>query len=340
MQVLAGRLIAETELNRLTFEERVAVVTGAGRGLGRAHARLLAERGARVVVNDLGVAMDGSGTSPEPAESVTAEIRSAGGKAIANFDSVATEAGAASIVQTAMERFGRIDIVVHNAGPVTFAPFGSMSYEQYRQLMTTHTDGGFLICRAAWPYMERQRFGRLILISSQAALSGLPNLVHYGMAKTALTGLARALALEGATLGIRANALSVTGYTRMMEGFFHKDVPDRPAIDSIAHAERWWQRYVRPELVSAVVGYLAHECCAVNGVILDTGAGRTSLQFLSMTEGFVDLNLTPESVRDHLTEIVSASGAGRAFTDAMAFLEWQYEKVVAGGAEPMPKIVR
>jgi NAD(P)-dependent dehydrogenase (short-subunit alcohol dehydrogenase family) len=210
-----------------------------------------------------------------------------------------------------------------------------MSYEQYQQLMTTHADGGFLICRAAWPYMERQRFGRIILISSQAALSGLPNQAHYVMAKTALTGLARALALEGAALGIRANALSVTGYTRMMEGFFHPDVPERPAIESMAHAEAWWRRYVRPELVSSVVGYLAHEHCQFNGAIVDTGAGRISLQFLSMTEGFVDLDLTPESVRDHVSDIVNAAGGTRAFTDAMAFLEWQYQKVVAGGATPV-----
>jgi NAD(P)-dependent dehydrogenase (short-subunit alcohol dehydrogenase family) len=321
-------------LNPLTFLGRVAIVTGGGRGLGRAHARLLAERGARVVVNDLGAAMDGSGASREPAESVVAEIRAAGGSAVPSFDSVATESGATNIVRAAVDAYGRVDIVVHNAGPVTFAPFGSMSYEQYRQLMTTHADGGFLICRAAWPYMERQRFGRIILISSQAALSGLPNLVHYAMAKTALTGLARALALEGAALGIRANALSVTGYTRMMQGFFHRDVPDRPAIESMTHAEAWWQRYVRPELVSSVVGYLAHELCQFNGAIVDTGAGRTSLQFLSMTEGFVDLNLTPESVRDHVSDIVNAAGGTRAFTDAMAFLEWQYQKVVAAGAPP------
>ena len=182
-------------MSRLTFEGRVAIVTGAGRGLGRAHALLLAERGARVVVNDLGVALDGAGASRGPAESVVAEIQSAGGAAVPSFDSVATESGAANIVRTAVEAYGRVDIVVHNAGPVTFAPFGSMSYEQYRQLMTTHADGGFLLCRAAWPYMERQRFGRIILISSQAALSGLPNQAHYVMAKTALTGLARALAL-------------------------------------------------------------------------------------------------------------------------------------------------
>lgn len=324
-------------MNRLTFEGRVAIVTGAGRGLGRAHARLLAERGARVVVNDLGVAMDGSGASREPAETVVAEIGIAGGEAVPSFDSVATESGAAAIVLTALEAFGRLDIVVHNAGPATFAPFGSMSYEQYRQLVTTHADGGFLICSAAWPHMERQRFGRIILISSQAALSGLPNQVHYVMAKTALTGLARALALEGAALGIRANALSVTGYTRMMQGFFHPDVSDRPAIESMAHAEDWWRRYVRPELVSAVVGYLAHEHCQFNGAILDTGAGRISLQFLGMTDGFVDLDLTPESIRDHLPQIVSAAGGTHTFPDAMAFLQWQYEKLVAAGAAPVGK---
>lgn len=322
-------------MSRLTFEGRVAIVTGAGRGLGRAHALLLAERGARVVVNDLGVALDGAGASRGPAESVVAEIQSAGGAAVPSFDSVATKSGAANIVRTAVQAYARVDIVVHNAGPVTFAPFGSLSYEQYRQLMTTHADGGFLICRAAWPYMERQRFGRIILISSQAALSGLPNQAHYVMAKTALTGLARALALEGAALGIRANALSVTGYTRMMEGFFHPDVPERPAIESMAHAEAWWRRYVRPELVSSVVGYLAHEHCQFNGAIVDTGAGRISLQFLSMTEGFVDLDLTPESVRDHVSDIVNAAGGTRAFTDAMAFLEWQYQKMVAAGATPV-----
>jgi NAD(P)-dependent dehydrogenase (short-subunit alcohol dehydrogenase family) len=322
----------EDSTKQLRFDGRVAIVTGAGRGLGRAYALFLAERGAKIIVNDLGVAMDGSGQSAEPAETVVQEITRASGEAIANVDTVATEEGAASIVDTAIKAFGRVDIVVHNAGPVTFAPFGEMSYRQYRELVTTHADGGFLVCRAAWSHMARQRYGRIILISSQAALSGLPNQAHYVVAKTALTGLARALALEGSALGIRANALSVTGYTRMMAGFFRPDVPGRPQLASMAQAEQWWKRYVRPELVSSVVAYLAHELCELSGEIIDTGAGRVSRQFLAMSEGYANLQLTPEAVRDNLRKIVGVEGGYHTFADANSFLEWQYQKVLESGA--------
>ena len=161
-------------MSTATFAERVAIVTGAGRGMGRAHARFLAARGARLVVNDTGTAMDGTGFSGEPAAEVVEEIRRAGGVAIANTDNVACEDGAGRLVGATLDEFGRVDVVIHNAGIATFVPFGEMSYTQFRSVVAVHADGAFLVARAVWPHMVRQRYGRLVFITSQAALIGVP----------------------------------------------------------------------------------------------------------------------------------------------------------------------
>ncbi|WP_339706387.1 SDR family NAD(P)-dependent oxidoreductase [uncultured Sphingosinicella sp.] len=320
-------------MNEMRFDGRVAIVTGGGRGLGRAHCLELASRGAMVVVNDLGVTMDGTGSSTSVAEEVVREIVSTGGIAVPNVSSVASEEGSASIVQTALDAFGRVDVVVHNAGTVTFAPFSELTFEEYRRLVSVHLDGGFLVAKAVWPHMLRAGYGRLVFTTSQAALAGLPNLAHYGVAKTGLVGLSRALSIEGAEHGIKSNALGVAAYTRMMEGFFKPSETGRP--DAMrGQGESWWRRYVRSEIVSPAVAFLAHEDCPLSGEILDTSGGHTSFQFLGTTRGYGDLQLTAEALRDHLDEILD-SGGYRVFRLASDFLEWRNGKVVEAGAGPL-----
>lgn len=325
-------------MSELRFDGRVALVTGAGRGMGRAHALLLASRGAKVIVNDVGVMMDGHPGTDDPAREVVEEIRRAGGEAIADKSNVAEESGANHMVEAAIKAFGRLDIVVHNAGIATFIPFGDMSYAQFREVVAVHTDGGFLVAKAAWPHMVRQKYGRLIFITSQAALSGLAHLAHYAVAKTGLTGLARVIGLEGETHGIRANTLGVTAYTRMMESLFTPSDIDRPDAGMVTEAQKWWQQYMRPELTSAVVGWLAHEDCDLNGQTLDTGGGRVSHQLLIMTQGYSKIDLTPENVRDNQACILNQQSGLHHFKNVLEFLAWQAERVCAGGAPPAPAL--
>jgi NAD(P)-dependent dehydrogenase (short-subunit alcohol dehydrogenase family) len=318
-------------MSELRFEGRVIVVTGAGEGLGRAHALLLAKRGAKVVVNDIGTGTDGVGRSNAPAEKVVAEIQAAGGTAVPNFSSVATEEGAKAIIQTAIDSFGRVDAVIHNAGVATFIPFGEMSYQDYRTIVSVHADGGFLISRAAWPHMVRQKYGRFLMITSQAALLGIPHLAHYAVAKTGLVGLARMLAIEGEEHNIRANALGVAAYTRAIQEVFRHLKSPLPAA-----AEEFYRKYMRPEIVSPVAAYLVHHDCAITGQILDSAAGHVCHQFLGMTEGYTNLNLTPEAVRDHLEEITNVSRGYRTFANATECNDWRSKKMIAASADPVP----
>ncbi len=317
-------------MDDMRFERRVAIVTGGGRGMGRAHCLELARRGAKVVVNDLGTALDGSGSTTGLADDVVREIVEAGGIAVANGDSVTTEEGAAGIAKTAIDAFGRIDILVHNAGTATYAPFAEMSYQMYRDLVSVHLDGGFLTAKAVWPHMQRAGYGRIIFITSQAGLSGFPHMAHYGAAKTGLVGLSRSLAVEGAEFGIKANTLGVAALTRMMDNFFETGDDDKP--DMPGSSENWWRRFLRPEMVSPVVAYLAHEECPITGEILDTSGGHVAFQFLGTTPGFGDLGLTAEMVRDNFSTIVDPKGYD-VFKPASDFLEWRNGKIIDMGAE-------
>lgn len=314
----------------ISFDGQVALVTGGGRGMGREHCLLLARRGAAVVVNDLGVAMGGDKDREDPASSVVDEIRRAGGRAIASHHDVGSVDGPAAMVQDAIDHFGRIDIIVHNAGIVTFARFADLTFEQYRALVSVHLDGGFLLAKAAWPHMVSQQYGRLVFITSQAALSGVPNLAHYAVAKTGLTGLARALALEGEALGIRANALGVTALTRMMTGFFHRgEDGQRPANTHMnADTEEWWANNMRPDQVSPVVAWLASRECDVNGRILDTAGGYTVHQYLATTHGYFDADDMPENVLEHRAEIFDRRGA-QAFESARDLSQWRNAEIQA-----------
>jgi NAD(P)-dependent dehydrogenase (short-subunit alcohol dehydrogenase family) len=252
----------------MRFDHRVAVITGAGRGLGCAYAQLLAARGARVVVNDPGVSLQGDGSDIGPAAAVVAEIGAAGGEAVANTDSVATPEGGEAIVQTALEQFGRIDILIHNAGIVRRAPLREMSVEDFNDVLDVHLRGGFHVVRAALPHMCEAGYGRIVLTSSCSGLYGNALVGNYATAKTGLIGLSNVAAIEGAEYGVKCNLILPGAVTRMAEGL---DTSAYPPMD--------------PELVAPAVGWLAHESCSITGEWLVAIAGRIALAYVAETRG-------------------------------------------------------
>ena len=290
---------------QVRFDGRVAVVTGAGRGMGRSHALLLAKRGASVVVNDLGATTDGDGSSSQPAAEVVAEIQAAGGNARATFDDIATEEGAQFAVDAALESFGRVDIIVNNAGIFRLTGFGEMTAERFERTMRVNAYGPFYVTKAAWPHLVEQSYGRVVNISSAAGLFGFPGRVHYGTAKAAVIGLTRTLAAEGFEHGIRVNAVAPGALTRMTSdpAAARKRMADAvglrndsPGLDELL------QRSV--EHVSPMVAWLAHERCTVNGEIFEATWARASRWFIGSTRGYTNPAPTIEDIRDHFTEIM------------------------------------
>jgi NAD(P)-dependent dehydrogenase (short-subunit alcohol dehydrogenase family) len=290
VQAKGGRRV-----NRLSFEGRVAVVTGAGRGIGRAHARLLAERGASVVVNDVGGSIEGVGADDAPAATVVREITAAGGHAIADHHDVSTVAGADALVADAVERFGRIDILVNNAGIVRWARVPEADAELLGRHVAVHVMGSFNTTRAAWPHMVEQGYGRIVMTTSTGML-GLTGNLAYATAKCGVVGLMRTLAVEGAEHGIRANAIAPAAVTRMAGQ--SSDDPGEPAPR------------MAPELVAPMVAYLAHEDCPVSGEIYVAGFGRFARLFIASTEGYVhgDAAPTVEDVAEHWATINDETG--------------------------------
>lgn len=260
----------------LSFDGRVAIVTGAGGGLGRSHALELARRGALVVVNDLGTRVDGSEPSSVAADAVVAEIRAGGGEAVANYDSVSTPEGGAAIVDTAVSTFGGLDIVVNNAGILGDAAFKNMTPERVDAVLDVHLRGAFHVLMPAWPVMREQHYGRIVNTTSGSGLFGNFGQANYGAAKAGLLGLTRVLAIEGARDDILVNAIAPIAHTRMTAA----------QIDQA----------MGPELVSPVVAYLAHEECRVSGHVYSVGGGRVSRVFLGMTTGITDPALSAERV--------------------------------------------
>ena len=273
-------------MDELSFEGRVAIVTGAGNGIGRLHALELARRGAQVVVNDLGGAMDGTGSSQNPAEAVVAEIAAAGGEAVANADSVATPEGGESIVRTAIDRFGRVDIVINNAGILRDAAFKNTTPDLVDPVIAVHLKGAFNVTRPAWLHMLEQGYGRIVNTSSGSGLFGNFGQSNYGAAKMGLIGLTRVQAIEGGRKGIHVNAIAPIAKTRMTEEIMGE------AGDAYA-----------PELITPVVIYLAHESCDRNGNFYSVGAGKVSRVFIGSTTGIEDPKLSPESVAAAIDEI-------------------------------------
>jgi NAD(P)-dependent dehydrogenase (short-subunit alcohol dehydrogenase family) len=280
-------------MDQMRFDGRVALVTGAGNGLGRAYAHLLARRGARVVVNDVGAAMDGTGTSEVPARTVVDEITAAGGDAIADTHSVGAQDGAAAAVQSAMDAFGRIDIVVNNAGYGFSCPFAQYPTDKFRRLVDVSFMGAVWVSQAAWPHMQAAHYGRIVNTSS-ASVYGLPSNSAYGAAKAAILGLTRAIALEGAEFGIKCNAISPSAATRGVAAFPPSQLKD------------FLMNYLPPERAAVAVGYLAHEDCAITGECIVSGGGRIARMFIGQTHGVVDPDITVEGLRDNLPKIMDA----------------------------------
>ena len=271
---------------QLRFDNRVAVVTGAGRGLGRAYALLLASRGAKVVVNDAGGSLAGEGGDAGPAEQVVSEITAAGGQAVACTASVATREGGDAIITTALENYGGIDILVHNAGNVRRGSLKEMTYEDFDAVLDVHLRGAFNVVRPAFPVMCQAGYGRIVLTSSIGGLYGNHGVANYAVAKAGVIGLSNVAALEGAADDVTCNVIVPAAVTRMAEG-----------IDTSAYPP------MGAELVAPVVGWLAHESCSVSGELFIALAGRVARAVIAESPGVCRLSWTGEDVEEHLDAI-------------------------------------
>lgn len=292
-------------MTELRFDGRVAVITGAGRGLGAGYARLLAARGARVLVNDLGGSVTGDGASVDAAAATVRQILDDGGEAIADTNSVATPEGGQSIIDAAMDHWGRVDIVVNNAGTVRDSPFSDMTPDRLDPLVDVHLKGAFFVTRPAWNVMREQEYGRIVNTCSAAGILGAETMSNYGAAKTGLIGLTRVLAAEGAEIDIKVNAIAPIAATRMLARSMAGDDQQRDA-DAQAAAEAVMRPFIEkldPALVAPVVAYLAHADCPVSGEIYSAGAGQVSRFFIGRTKGVFYPQLSAEDVRDHFDEI-------------------------------------
>jgi NAD(P)-dependent dehydrogenase (short-subunit alcohol dehydrogenase family) len=285
-------------VTEMSFDGRVAIVTGAGGqqpSLGRSHAKFLAERGAKVVVNDLGVGPDGRGILRSNAEQVAGEIRAAGGEAVADQHSVADEDSACDVVQTALDIWGRLDILVNNAGIALIAHFDEISSADIRKMIDVHLMGTLWMCRAAWPCMRDAGYGRIVNTTS-GGMFGQENLSIYGTAKAGIFGLTRGLAIEGAPNGIKVNALGPAANTSAMH-HLHETCAFTTMMED----------HFPTDLVSPAAAYLAHEECEVSGAYLEVGAGNVATRVFGMNAGYHDVNLSIEGVRDNLAAIVDKS---------------------------------
>jgi NAD(P)-dependent dehydrogenase (short-subunit alcohol dehydrogenase family) len=273
-------------LPQLRFDGRVAVVTGAGRGLGRAYAELLASRGAKVVVNDSGGSLAGEGVDARLAEQVVSAIAAAGGQAVACAESVTTRDGGDAIVRAALEHYGRLDILIHNAGNVRRSSLKEMSYEDFDAVLDVHLRGAFNVVRPAFPVMCQAGYGRIVLTSSIGGLYGNRDVANYAAAKAGVIGLSNVAAIEGADAGVTCNVIVPAAVTRMADG-----------IDTSAYPP------MGPDLVAPVVGWLAHESCSVSGEMFIALAGRVARAVIAEAPGVCRPTWTVEDVGEHLDAI-------------------------------------
>ena len=287
-------------MSEYNFKGRVAVVTGAGRGIGRGYAALLAERGASVVVNDFGGTKEGTGGDPEPARTAAAELVAAGGTAVPDTSDISTAAGGQAVIDTAVREYGRIDIVVNNAGNIRWGGPPDVDADNIQSHLDVHVLGSFNTTRAAWPHMVGQNYGRIVMTGS-TGMFGLPDNLGYATAKAGLVGMTRSLTVAAGELDIKINVIAPNAWTRMgaraSEGQAEVAQPVPPNME--------------PELVAPMVAYLAHEECAVSGEIYVAGAGRFGRIFIAGNEGYVhtDAGLaTIEDVAANWTTINDESG--------------------------------
>ena len=271
---------------QLRFDDRVAIVTGAGRGLGRAYAELLASRGAKVVVNDSGGSLAGEGVDAGPAEQVVSAIAAAGGQAVACAESVTTRDGGEAIIRTALDHYGRLDILIHNAGNVRRGSLKEMSYEDFDAVLDVHLRGAFNVVRPAFPVMCQAGYGRIVLTSSIGGLYGNREVANYAAAKAGVIGLSNVAAIEGADDGVMCNVIVPAAVTRMADG-----------IDTSAYPP------MGPDLVAPVVGWLAHESCSVTGEMFIALAGRVARAVVAEAPGVCRSSWTVEDVGEYLEAI-------------------------------------
>jgi NAD(P)-dependent dehydrogenase (short-subunit alcohol dehydrogenase family) len=282
----------QREKEIIRFDGKVAIVTGAGAGLGRVYALELAKRGARVVVNDLGSARDGSGhISTAPADMVVLEIKNLGVQAVPNYDSVASPEGGAAIVQTALDAFGTVDILINNAGIIRDKSFVKMEPDNWKAVIDVHLNGAFHVCRPAFEVMREKGYGRILMISSASGIYGNFGQANYAAAKMGIVGLMNALKIEGEKYNIKVNALAPLAASRMTEDILPPELLQK----------------MKPEFVAPMALYLCSDSCPVNGAIYNAGMGFFSRAVI-LTGNGVHLNNgdnppTPEQLRTHWHEI-------------------------------------
>jgi NAD(P)-dependent dehydrogenase (short-subunit alcohol dehydrogenase family) len=285
------------EHNVIDFEGQVTIVTGAGRGLGRLYALELARRGAAVVVNDLGGTMHGQGSDSSIADQVVDEITQAGGRAVASYASVDSSEGGQTIVDTAVDAFGRLDAVISNAGIFNSIPFDQLTAEDWRRMLQVHLYGGFYLSQPAYKVMAKQRYGRFVFISSSAGNFGQPMEAHYAAAKTGLVGLSNVIAIEGAAHGICSNTVLPTGFSRMVT----ETVGDEKFL-----AESGFMRAIRPELVVPLVVFLASRACDFTHRNYSACAGRYARVFTGLGDGWLAdpaAEPTADDILSHIDEV-------------------------------------
>jgi len=281
-------------MSEIRFDGRVAVVTGAGGGLGRTYALMMASRGASVVVNDLGGASDGTGSGTSMADDVVKEITDAGGKAAANYDSVSTPEGGEGIIKTAVDTFGKVDIVVNNAGILRDRTFAKLAPEDLDAVLSVHLKGAFFVSQPAFKVMKENGYGRFVFAASGAGIFGNFGQTNYGAAKMGLVGLSNVLSIEGAKYNIKCNVIAPVARTRMTEELLG---PLAELLD--------------PEYVTPLVTYLASEDCEQTHEIFDVGGGRYARIFVGMTPGWTAperATPSPEDLRDNMGAIRDTDG--------------------------------
>lgn len=268
------------------FDGRVAVITGSGRGLGFEYAKLLAGKGARIVINDNGSGLAGEGIDAGVAQVAVDEIKASGGEAVACTASVATPEGGKAIVEAALDTWGRIDVLIHNAGNTRFDNFADITYDEFRSVVDVHLMGAFNVTRPAFPHMCKAGYGRVVLTGSIGGLYSMPQTVAYAVSKSGMIGLNNIIAIEGGEHGVKSNIILPGAVTRMAEGL---DISQYPPMT--------------PDMVAPVVGYLSHEDCAVTGELYVSMAGRVARAFVTETHGVYRPDWTIDAVAENISAI-------------------------------------
>ncbi len=302
----------------IDFQDQVAVVTGAGRGLGRLYAMELAKRGASVVVNDVGGSMHGDGEDASVADAVVKEIADAGGQAVASHHSVACPDGGEAIIDTALKAFGRVDAVVSNAGIFNSIPFDQLTHDDWTRMLRVHLDGGFHLSQPAYRVMKKQGYGRFVFISSSGGMFGQPSEAHYAAAKAGLVGLSNVIAIEGAEHGIKSNTVLPFGFSRMVS----ETIGDPEALEEIG-----FTKVIKPELVVPIVVFLASRACELAHQNYSACGGRFARVFIGLGDGWLaqsGTEPTADDIIDHLAEISATDPytvPGSIFEEVFAICE-------------------